>query len=101
MWVGVPFSGVICQDQGGGSYGWNVSGLDVSGLPDGSVEVTASQTDAAGNVGSSSTQSILKDTVVPVVMIASSSGINLNNKTAYTANDPNSRINKALRKWDC
>ena len=62
---------------------WSVTGVDVSSLPQGSVLITASQVDAAGNVGSASA-SATKNLAGPVVAFTSTPVINVANKAAYT-----------------
>ncbi|MGE8494367.1 beta strand repeat-containing protein [Comamonas sp.] len=65
----------------GGS--WTSAGLDVSGLPDGSVTVTASQT--AGGLTGSGSLVTAKDTagVAPSVSITSAAAITAANQSAY------------------
>ncbi|MCD2165800.1 hypothetical protein [Comamonas koreensis] len=61
---------------------WSTAGLDVRGLPDGAVMVTASQT-VDGAVVSSS-QNAVKDTVAPVVSIGMAPSIDTSNQGAYS-----------------
>lgn len=48
---------------------WTAPAANVSSVPDGTVTITASQTDAAGNFGSG-TRNVLKDVVAPVVTVS-------------------------------
>lgn len=62
---------------------WSTS-VDVSGLSDGgSISITANHTDAAGNTATQATASVVKDTVLPTVSIASAPSINNANKASY------------------
>ncbi len=60
---------------------WSTPALDVRGLPDGAVTVTASQT-VAGAVVSVS-QNPVKDTVAPAVAIGTAPSIDTSNQSAY------------------
>ena len=73
----VAFSGVSC-----GSSAWT-NNVDVSALRDGMVSVNASQTDAAGNVGNATAQTVVKDVVAPVLAIGSLDKISASNKGSY------------------
>ena len=46
---------------------WTVSGLDVTGLTEGDVTVSATQTDAAGNTSSEKTETVTYDATAPSV----------------------------------
>jgi len=61
-----PLHTVTGATQADGSGNWTVAGLDVSGLADGAVTVSATATDAAGNTGAVASASGNKDTVAPV-----------------------------------
>lgn len=74
--VGSVPASAVC---GGGS--WSASGINVSGLPDGMVTVTASQT-VGGQTGSGS-QVTGKDATAPSVAITSAPVINAANQSAY------------------
>ena len=66
----------------GGS--WNVSGLDVSSVSDsGAVAISAQTVDAAGNVSTVATASVVKDTVNPTVTINPPADIDFNSRTNY------------------
>lgn len=61
---------------------WSASGLDVSGLPAGSVTVTAMQTDAAGNTGNAS-RTTSKDSSAAAVTVLVAPRINSGNQGSY------------------
>jgi len=61
---------------------WSASGMDVSGLPAGSVTVTAMQTDAAGNTGSAS-RATSKESTAAVVTVVVAPRINSGNQASY------------------
>jgi hypothetical protein len=63
---------------------WSVTNLDVSGLADGSVAITADHTDAAANAATQATASATKDTSNPNVAITTFPAINNLNKASYT-----------------
>lgn len=62
---------------------WSVSGVNVSGVGDGSVTVTASQT-VSGQTGSGS-RLTTKDTVPPTVAVTSAASITAANQSSYGA----------------
>ena len=63
---------------------WTVSGLDISGLVDGALAVTADYSDAAGNSAVQVTGSGTKDTVAPdAVVIKALAMVNPGNEGAY------------------
>ncbi len=65
---------------------WTISGIDASGLNDGSITVTATATDAVGN-SAQTTLTTTKDTIAPSVAFASvSNPINLSNQHAVIVN---------------
>ena len=55
--------------QGAGTV--TLTGIDASGLADGSVTVSATSSDAAGNTSSARTRTVTKDTVAPAAPTAS------------------------------
>jgi hypothetical protein len=75
--VGAGFSYTITSDGGAGSVSGSgtvatatqaVTGLDLSGLPDGTLTVELVLTDAAGNAGAAVSDTVAKDTVLPVIV---------------------------------
>ncbi|MEM8556742.1 MAG: Ig-like domain-containing protein [Bacteroidota bacterium] len=58
--------------------GEQVTGIDVSELPDGTLTLTVTLTDPLGNEGNEATNTVIKDTVAPTVVVAT------------TASDPTS-----------
>ncbi len=58
-----PMTGTVAQDGT-----WSITGIDVSGLADGTITYTATVTDAAGNTDSDQV-SALKDTVAPSLTV--------------------------------
>lgn len=62
---------------------WSAGSVNASGLADGVVTVTASQSDIAGNIGSGS-RDTLKDGGVPVVTVTTAPAINFANRLAYS-----------------
>lgn len=66
----------------GCSGGTFASTFDATGIPDGTVTVTAEATDLAGNTGTSST-SVTKDTTAPVLSITFSPDISTGNQATY------------------
>ena len=77
--VGSVSSAATCS-----AGGYSVTGLNVSGLADGSVLVTATQTDAAGNTGSA-TANVTKDTTTVPASLTLSNRTLLNNETFSTS----------------
>ena len=80
--VGATLDYTISSDGGGTSLSDSVlvpvaagtiSGLDASGLGDGTVTLTASLTDPVGNVGADETDTSTKDTVDPTVVLSTAS----------------------------
>ena len=64
---------------------WTVSGIDVSGLDDGTITYTATATDEGNNTGSDS-KTATKDTVAPAVAISTvTNPINLSNANSAAA----------------
>jgi len=77
--VGGVISSALCNVST-----FSTAAINVGAAPDNAaLTITASQTDAAGNVGSQSTP-ILKDTIAPTVAITAPAIINIANSTAYT-----------------
>ena len=77
--VGATFDYTIASDGGGASItdsvlvaaaAGTVSGLDGSGLADGTITLTAALTDVLGNVGADETDTATKDTVDPTVVLS-------------------------------
>ena len=76
--VGADYTYTIISDAGGAPVTNTgtivtmtdvISGLDLSGLGDGTLTLTVSLTDPAGNTGSDATDTIAKDTVAPSIAI--------------------------------
>jgi large repetitive protein len=62
---------------------WSLAGIDVSGLPDGTLTFTATQNEASGTFSASLTST--KDTVAPAIAIATiTNPINTNNQTSVS-----------------
>ncbi|MEM8558763.1 MAG: Ig-like domain-containing protein, partial [Bacteroidota bacterium] len=86
----IPGSGDILSEQRGNKGGGfllglpstltseQVTGIDVSGLPDGTLTLSVTLTDPLGNEGDEATDTVIKDTVAPTVTVAT------------TASDPTS-----------
>ena len=66
----------------GGS--WSVSGIDASGLTDGTVTYSATETNAVGNTNTI-TQNKTKNTFIPTVAFTTTPNINIANHTSVTA----------------
>ncbi|MFM6929043.1 MAG: beta strand repeat-containing protein [Bdellovibrio sp.] len=66
--VSVSLTGSLTATASCLSGSWSTS-VDLSGLSDGTLSVTASQTDVAGNTGSSTARTFVKDTVAPTISI--------------------------------
>jgi hypothetical protein len=75
--VGAGFSYSVTSSGGAGSVSGAgtisgatqaVTGLDLSGLPDGTLTVELVLTDAAGNAGAAVSDTVAKDTVLPVIV---------------------------------
>ncbi|AWB67172.1 hypothetical protein C2869_12320 [Saccharobesus litoralis] len=67
-------AGSVSQITGSGtitSTSQTISGIDVSGLADGTLTLAVTLTDAAGNVSATSTATLQKDTVAPTVTLSS------------------------------
>jgi hypothetical protein len=59
-------SSVVASHAGTNGAGtFTVSGLNVAGFGDGALSISASSTDAAGNIGATTSVSVTKDTVAP------------------------------------
>ncbi len=76
-----------CTGSTGNSGTWSIAGIGVSGLPQGSVQITAKQTDAAGNQGTgqavaNKTTPAGNDTTPPVVTVIAPP-IDENNQNGY------------------
>ncbi len=65
------------------SSAWTAT-VNVSGVSDGAIDMTADHSDAAGNNATSATASASKDTVIPTVSITSSPVINDSNASSYS-----------------
>ncbi|MEP4164354.1 DUF4347 domain-containing protein, partial [Maricaulis sp.] len=72
--VGADYDYTITSSGGGGSVTSSgtiatatdqISGIDVSGLPDGTLTLSATLTDTAGNAGGAATDTAAKDTAAP------------------------------------
>jgi hypothetical protein len=64
---------------------WSISGIDLSGLADGTITYTVIATDAAGNESGDVSQDASKDTVAPVVLISDATNpVNAANQTAVS-----------------
>ncbi|WP_460482075.1 choice-of-anchor P family protein [Comamonas humi] len=83
--VSVSIGGVAASTTCSGGT-WSVSGVNVSGLPDGSVTVTASQTvGGLTGQGSLTTSKSTAPQGPPVVTVGSAPTINAANQTSYSA----------------
>jgi hypothetical protein len=65
------------------SLAWNTGPVNVTALAQGSVTITATHTDAAGN-SATATASTNKDTIAPALTIATLTPINIGNVAAYS-----------------
>ncbi len=45
----------------------NITGIDVTGLNDGTLTVSVTMTDSSGNVGSAATDTVVKDIIAPTI----------------------------------
>ncbi|HBV99392.1 MAG TPA: hypothetical protein DEF36_20425, partial [Desulfotomaculum sp.] len=72
--VGATYNYTITSSGGGGSVTGSgtiasatdtISGIDVSGLSDGTLTLSVTLTDVAGNTGSAATDTVLKDVITP------------------------------------
>ena len=63
---------------------WNVTGVDVSSVGDGTVNITADISDAAGNPATQATTSVNKNTAVASVAITSAANIDQSNVGDYS-----------------
>jgi len=63
---------------------YTTAGMNVSGLADGSVTITADHSNAALTAAPQASATVLKDVIAPTVTIAAPTIINVANKTAYT-----------------
>lgn len=66
------------------SGSWSVTGQNVSGLSDGSVNITADISDSAGNNASGDSTAVNKNTATPTVTINTPTNIDQSNQTAYS-----------------
>lgn len=67
------------------SQSWSLSSIDLSSEPDSiNLQLTAQQSDLAGNISTSSLTTITKNTAVPVVTINNLDPINQSNQTDYS-----------------
>ncbi len=65
------------------SGSWTLTGVNASALPDGTVTILATQTDAAGNTGQA-TRTTPKDTMPPTVTVTAPAQINAGNQSSYS-----------------
>lgn len=71
--------------------------LDVSGISDGTISVTADHSDALGNNASQDSSSVSKDTIIPTVTITSSTpAINSTSSVSYTVSGACSENTEAV-----
>ena len=61
---------------------WSATAINATSVPVGTVTVLASQTDAAGNTGSG-TRDTVKDVTAPAVTVSTAPVINASNQVAY------------------
>lgn len=66
------------------TYGGFIATVDTSTLAEGTISITATQTDAAGNVSSEATVGVTKDTTVPVIAMLGITPMNVAIGDAYT-----------------
>lgn len=89
--VGGVTSSPVCS-----ALSWTAT-LNVTAVSDSaSVAASANHTDAAGNVATPATTTILKDTVIPTLAITSSPAINNANDAAYTLSGTCSENTRAV-----
>ena len=62
---------------------WTVSGLDISGLADGSLDVTADYSDAAGNAAPQAPGTVAKDVEAPALGLNDLEDVTSDNEVAY------------------
>ena len=55
-----------------------ITGIDVSGLSDGTLTLSVTLTDAAGNTGNAVTDTIIKDTAAPTITLSTTAGSSTN-----------------------
>jgi hypothetical protein len=70
--------------------------LNMSGLPDGAVTLTAAHMSASFNQAPQSTVTLTKDTVAPTIVITSSTPISKQNVSSYTVSGTCSDSNRAI-----
>lgn len=81
--ISVSF-GALSNSTVCGAGSWSISGWNVSGQADNaSVSVTTDHSDAAGNLATQATASVIKDTVAPTVAITFSPDITSANQASY------------------
>jgi Big-like domain-containing protein len=74
---------VLASGTADGAGDWEITGIDLSTLTDGTISATATATDAAGNTSDNSSLSIAtKDTVVPDVVVSSADTANAANENS-------------------
>ncbi|MFN3700988.1 MAG: inverse autotransporter beta domain-containing protein [Alphaproteobacteria bacterium] len=75
--IGADFTYTISSSGGGGSItdsgtvsaaSFDITGIDLSGLPDGTLTVSVVLTDSAGNAGAAVTDTAVKDLVAPTIV---------------------------------
>ena len=90
---------VSATNNGDGTY--TLPATDISSLVDGTITVTVAQTDAAGNLGSSSTTTFAKDSSTPsnITITAPQDGSYINNaqKTAVVVSGTSGEVSSTVR----
>ena len=81
--VSVSFNGGAPLTTPCTSGSWTLSGTNLSALPDGTVTILATQTDAAGNSGQA-TRNTPKDTLPPTVTVTAPAPITAANQGSYS-----------------
>jgi hypothetical protein len=98
---GVPNHNSLPRTTTAGPDGtWSVTGIDASGLNDGTITYTATATDPAGN-RSEATATATKDTLAPITILVSAPVINSANAHGVvvtgTTNTPNASIAVSIK----
>ena len=90
---------VTATNNGDGTY--TLPATDISSLVDGTITVTVAQTDAAGNLGSSSTTTITKDTEAPTMLTANTpiegdNIVNINEQSSVVVSGSNAEATSTV-----
>ena len=94
--AGTTYNYTISSSGGGGTVTGsgtiatatdNISGISVAGLPDGTLTLSVTLTDTAGNTGSAATNTRQKDVVAPTVAITSPTSGSVSGNTVISFTD--------------